>query len=99
MKASGFSKLLDLLIIIVSIVILLLVFYPVLQLRNVFGNIFGGNNIGIFPTVPTTTIPPQNYIIQYALTLVNKDRNQYGLANVTLVNTTSGRQHADSMLM
>ena len=34
----------------------------------------------------------------YVLSLINKDRNQYGLGNVTLSSTSSGQQHTQSML-
>ena len=51
---------------------------------------------------PTTVLPnntvPQNETIAYVLALINKDRSQYGLANVSISNITSGQQHANSML-
>ena len=39
-----------------------------------------------------------NSLVQYALSLINSDRNKYGLGNVTLSTEPSAQQHADSML-
>jgi uncharacterized protein YkwD len=39
-----------------------------------------------------------NQLIAYTLNLINTARSQAGLQNVTLSNTTSAQQHADSML-
>ncbi|MDE1855541.1 MAG: CAP domain-containing protein [Candidatus Micrarchaeota archaeon] len=36
---------------------------------------------------------------EYALGLINADRHQYGLGNVTLSNEPSGQQHSDSMIV
>lgn len=43
---------------------------------------------------------PESYqtLANYALSLINKDRERYGLQPVTLSNVPSGQQHADSML-
>ena len=59
-------------------------------------------------TIPYTTIPgnssanssyaSSNQIIEYTLSVINSERAQFGLQNVTLSNTTSGQQHSDSML-
>ena len=53
-------------------------------------------------TITTTTFEPSNQSNQslyyYALSLINKDRQQYGLSNVTLSSESSGQQHAQSML-
>lgn len=35
----------------------------------------------------------------YALSLINKDRNQFGLSNLTLSSESSGQQHSQSMLL
>ena len=40
----------------------------------------------------------QSALEGYALRLINKDREEYGLLPVSLSNTTSGQQHAESML-
>ncbi len=56
-----------------------------------------------------TTIPQENVsagqqgmnlsaLDAYALSLINADRHDYGLSNVTLSDEGSGQQHADSML-
>ncbi|MDE1824882.1 MAG: CAP domain-containing protein [Candidatus Micrarchaeota archaeon] len=53
-------------------------------------------------TVQTTTFEQSNQSNQslyyYALSLINQDRQQYGLSNVTLSSESSGQQHAQSML-
>jgi uncharacterized protein YkwD len=49
-------------------------------------------------TATTTVSGVNSALFTYALSLVNKDRNQYGLSNVTLSDITSGQQHAQSML-
>jgi uncharacterized protein YkwD len=53
-------------------------------------------------TYPSTTIQqsslPQSQAVAYVLSLINKDRMNYSLANVTLSQITSGQQHAESML-
>ncbi len=45
---------------------------------------------------------PKNYsheeLVDYALSLINSDRQSNGLQNVTLSDTSSGQQHADNML-
>ncbi|HUC38607.1 MAG TPA: CAP domain-containing protein [Candidatus Acidoferrum sp.] len=40
----------------------------------------------------------QSYYDIYVLSLINKDRNQYGLPNVTLSTEPSAQQHANNML-
>jgi uncharacterized protein YkwD len=50
-------------------------------------------------TAGSTTVSPSNDTLYgYSLSLINADRKQYGLSNVTLSSETSGQQHADSML-
>ncbi|HVA83189.1 MAG TPA: CAP domain-containing protein, partial [Candidatus Aquilonibacter sp.] len=50
-------------------------------------------------TIPTTISSGQNpSLYQYALSLINNDRAQYGLAPVTLSNEPSAQQHSQSML-
>ncbi len=50
-------------------------------------------------TTLETTIPSgMAGLYSYTLSLINSDRKQYGLANVTLSSEVSGQQHADSML-
>ncbi len=64
-------------------------------------------NLGTNQTgqVPITTISQHGNTSQtnaqldaYALNLINTDRHQFGLQNVTLSNETSGQQHAQNML-
>ncbi|MDE1762133.1 MAG: CAP domain-containing protein [Candidatus Micrarchaeota archaeon] len=50
---------------------------------------------------PQTTINysgTQAQLVAYALSLINRDRNAYGLGNVTLASEQSGQQHAQDML-
>jgi len=56
-------------------------------------------------SLPTITLPgfsPKKYsheeLVNYALSLINIDRQSNGLQNVTLSDTSSGQQHADNML-
>ena len=71
---------------------------------NPFSGVIGSLvNTSVNLTYPTTTTTinntvPQNQTIAYALSLINQDRNKYGLSNVTLAPETSGQQHAQSML-
>jgi uncharacterized protein YkwD len=53
------------------------------------------NNISKNTTIQNVSFGP---LINYTLILINKDRSSYGLNNVTLSDTLSGQQHADSML-
>jgi uncharacterized protein YkwD len=48
------------------------------------------------PTIQETTTNEE--LIQYALDLINKDRNEYGLQNVTLSTINSAQLHAEDML-
>ena len=50
---------------------------------------------------PTSTINysgTQSQLVAYALFLINQDRKDYGLSNVTLAPTQSGQQHSQDML-
>jgi uncharacterized protein YkwD len=50
-------------------------------------------------TMATTTVPGVNQaLFKYALSLINNDRKDYGLSNVTLSPETSGQQHSQDML-
>lgn len=46
----------------------------------------------------TNATPQASNLYTYALSLINKDRNDFGLPNVSLADETSGQQHSDSML-
>ncbi|MCL5239497.1 MAG: CAP domain-containing protein [Candidatus Marsarchaeota archaeon] len=56
-------------------------------------------------SAPATTTVQSNYtqtsaaLEQYALGLINADRQKYGLGNVTLSSEPSAQQHSDSMLV
>jgi uncharacterized protein YkwD len=47
---------------------------------------------------PPNNYLPQNQVIAYTLSLINNDRNAYGLANVSYTNFSSAQQHSQSML-
>lgn len=66
-----------------------------LSSTSVFTTIPGIQN---FTTIPANGSGQASIYANYALQLINKDRQQYGLQNVTLSNTTSAQQHAISML-
>ena len=51
--------------------------------------------VGIIISVPKIN---QSVLANYALSLINKDREQYNLSPVTLSNVPSDQQHSDSML-
>lgn len=57
------------------------------------------------PSFPNITLPgfsqkkyAQEELVNYALSLINTDRQAFGLQNVTLSDSSSGQQHADNML-
>jgi uncharacterized protein YkwD/ribosomal protein L37AE/L43A len=52
-------------------------------------------------TTPTNTLPEtpsHEELTNYALSLINSDRQSHGLQNVTLSSVDSGQRHADDML-
>ncbi len=51
----------------------------------------------LFTSTTSVPQPPESAALSYALTIINKNRSEYGLPNVSYVNV-SGQQHADSML-
>ncbi len=53
---------------------------------------------GNFTTIPANGTSQASTFANYMLQLINKDRHQNGLQNVTLSNETSAQQHAISML-
>ncbi|MFI5412896.1 MAG: CAP domain-containing protein, partial [Candidatus Micrarchaeales archaeon] len=90
---------LDLLMIIL-IVAVVIIFYPkIVSLTQIIPGVLSSNGRVYFPQ---TSRGNQNIshdpVINYTLALINKDRNAYGLANVSLSPISSGQQHADSML-
>ncbi|MDE1849582.1 MAG: CAP domain-containing protein [Candidatus Micrarchaeota archaeon] len=61
----------------------------------------GNNSYSTYQTVSTISpngTAPNGQLYAYALSLINKDRNSFGLQNVTLSSESSGQQHSDSML-
>jgi uncharacterized protein YkwD len=63
--------------------------------------IFLHNPISL-PEIPLPNFSPKSYtheeLVNYALTLINNDRQSNGLENVTLSNINSAQTHADNML-
>lgn len=57
-----------------------------------------GNESTANVTVGTNVTQVSAQLAAYALSLINKDRNAYGLGNVTLSSEPSAQQHASSML-
>jgi uncharacterized protein YkwD len=49
-------------------------------------------------TEPTSALQSQEELVNYALALINSDRQSKGLQNVTLSSVNSGQQHAEEML-
>jgi uncharacterized protein YkwD len=110
-SAKRGSALGDILVLIIMALLAVFV-YRYIQLSG--GNIPGITNPITFPstTIPyqsqnqslqntttaTTTIMPASQIDSYVLSLINRDRQQYGLQNVTLSSEQSGQQHSESML-
>ena len=87
--------------------VIVFLYYIMIGLPNSpFGNISipalggGGTTSLNYPNVTTSisNYVPNNQTIAYALSLINHDRNKYGLANVSISNETSAQQHSDSML-
>ncbi len=89
--------LLHTLITLFIVLIVLVLLYP--YLTNLLESITtGAQNFSIVQPPVQPTYVPSNALVVYALSLINHDRNTYGLQNVTASNITSAQQHADSML-
>ena len=73
---------------IVLIAILLVSFYLLFESLNSSSNLQN--------TSPTN--PSQDELVNYALSLINSDRQANGLQNVTVSSVNSGQQHAEEML-
>src|SRR5690242_9097656 len=60
----------------------------------------GNSTTTVTPTTLPTTISSggNQSLYEYALSLINNDRAQYGLSPVTLSNEPSAQQHSQSML-
>ncbi len=94
-------------IVAIMVVGLLAYLYSNGTLTNVYSSILNSSIVQTsgYTSVPTT-IPvnqtmsnaSQLALQDYALSLINNDRNKYGLANVSLSNISSAQQHADNMI-
>jgi uncharacterized protein YkwD len=98
----------DLLLLFI-IVILVILFYPkiiaTLQIASSLITNFNFGGLGKSFNFPNSTQSNQSNqkiesgpLINYTLSLINKDRSTYGLSNVTLSAETSAQQHANNML-
>lgn len=94
----------DILLVIV-IIILIAVFYKnILNVVQIVEDYLPGLghsfNFNLSNTTKVQQLQNTNHsqLINYTLGLINKDREQFGLDNVTLSNETSGQQHAGNML-
>jgi uncharacterized protein YkwD len=65
-------------------------------LKNLTG--IGAINLSYPTTSITVAQLPQNETYAYVLSLINNDRNTFGLGNVSYSNITSAQQHASNML-
>ncbi len=108
-----FRLLLDLIIFVILVVVIYAYFghEPGLSLiNNYIPGIYNAlDSLGINSTqslnlsYPSIIEPPRNYIpqnqvIAYTLSLINSNRNTFGIANVTYSNESSAQQHSESML-
>ncbi|MGI0100815.1 MAG: CAP domain-containing protein [Candidatus Micrarchaeaceae archaeon] len=93
-------------ILLVLIVIVVAVFWPkisaFLQIAGTLvSNKVNGYNFS-FPNSSSAALSTQlindGPLVNYTLALINKDRETYNLSNVTLSQTASAQQHADSMM-
>ena len=72
--------------------------FSITNLERIFTAFNISQPLNYTPFSPPQNFVPQNQVIAYALSLINNDRNTFGLPNVTYSNETSGQQHSDSML-
>jgi uncharacterized protein YkwD len=91
-------------VLLIILAVLVVIFYPkiistIQLLSTLISNPNGGSNF-IFPNSTSHSSQNISYgpLINYTLSLINKDRATYGLSNVTVSATTSAQQHANSML-
>jgi uncharacterized protein YkwD len=93
----------NIVLLIVTIAVII-IFYPkIVELIQLVGIIISNLHLGSNFNFPNSTSQPtqnvsSNYLVNYTLNLINKDRATYGLGNVTLSPETSAQQHAQSML-
>jgi hypothetical protein len=60
--------------------------------------LFETNNLSLNPQPSKNSSPSHDELVNYALFLINSDRQANGLQNVTLSDVNSGQGHADEML-
>lgn len=91
-------------LLMVATIAVVVVFYPkIIALADLAKIVISDYQMGSsfnFPNSSSSYSQKVNssYITNYTLALINKDRQAYGLPNVTLSPITSAQQHADSML-
>ena len=103
LRLSPTKKLIAILAIVLIGIILVYYAYPYLVESNQSPSV--PSNPSTTPSVPSTTpsnTPPttSSYqdLVDYALSLINSDRQSKGLQNVTLSDIDSGQLHAENML-
>ncbi len=68
-------------------------------LNNLVRSFGNSSQVFITTTAQQANLTQSNAsLVSYALSLINADRRQFGLSNVTLSNESSGQQHSQSML-
>ena len=87
---------------LVLLAVIIILFWPKMQeaaqiAESVLSNNHPNLNFSANYTSSNHLFSPTQ-LINYTLTLINKDRSSNGLPNVTLSNSSTGQQHADSML-
>jgi len=106
-KGNKGTKIVVLAIVIIIIIIAAWVYTNNYDLFSWFGNLSTlnqYNNLQIGQgttnnfTSTTSQQSSQTELINYALQLINKDREAYGLSPVSFSNISSGQQHANNML-
>jgi uncharacterized protein YkwD len=98
-------------LVLIIIVLIAVIFYQKLidafmLLKAIISNSNIGRSLGLPGSnisFPNASSPQQSNVsarqlVNYTLHLINRDRQTYGLRNVTLSPIPSGQQHADSML-
>ncbi|MDE1851126.1 MAG: hypothetical protein KGH69_00350 [Candidatus Micrarchaeota archaeon] len=105
---NGLLNLVAICFVVLAVIILMKVWGIGIPFLNVTQSILANYTVS---TIPVSTLNGSqdqgsagnstaqgNDLYQYALSLINKDRNSFGLPNVSLASEVSGQQHSDSML-
>lgn len=89
-------------ILAIILLLILVIFFPkIIELLELAKIVLSNNGLNAnFGTSQNLTQNSKgsSYIINYTLAVINRDRQENGLSNVTLSNMSSGQQHADNML-